>query len=352
MKVIKAPGHFITIGNESLASLCVYLAKMRHSSYYILCDENTHQHCVAELVIACPVLSQAMIIEIESGENFKSVESCMQIWQTLLENGADRKTLLINLGGGIVSDIGGFCASVFKRGIPFVNVPTSMLAMADASVGGKTGVNFHHFKNLVGTFAQPSAVFIHPQFLRTLSPRETLNGMAEIYKVALVADRDLWAHLTKAREPNPNKIIMRSVNCKNKIVKKDPHDAGLRQILNFGHTIGHAIESHALEREVTLLHGEAVVIGMIVESHLALQLTFISEKTLLEIVGVLQSKFNPEEVHVSFGALLTYMRHDKKASQGEYVFSLIDGIGSCKFNIAVSEEQIKKAFAFYKALYE
>jgi 3-dehydroquinate synthase len=288
MKVIKAPGHLITIGNESLAALCAYLEKMRHASYYIICDENTHQFCLAELVIACPVLSFAMVIEIESGEPSKSMESCVQIWETLLEDIADRNSLLINLGGGVVSDIGGFCASVYKRGIPFINVPTSMLAMADASVGGKTGVNFHHFKNLIGTFAQPTAVFVHPPFLNTLPARETLNGLAEIYKVALVADQALWVQLNKARKPDLNKIISRSVTSKNKIVKKDPHDEGLRQILNFGHTIGHAIESYALEHEVRLLHGEAVVIGMIIESHLAFQLAFISERTLSEIVGVLQ----------------------------------------------------------------
>jgi 3-dehydroquinate synthase len=226
-----------------------------------------------------------------------------------------------------------------------------MLAMADASVGGKTGVNFHHFKNLIGTFAQPTAVFVHPPFLNTLPARETLNGLAEIYKVALVADQALWVQLNKARKPDLNKIISRSVTSKNKIVKKDPHDEGLRQILNFGHTIGHAIESYALEHEVRLLHGEAVVIGMIIESHLAFQLAFISERTLSEIVGVLQGKFSLEEVHAPIGELLTYIRQDKKASQGEFIFALIDGIGSCKFNITVSEQQIKKAFAFYKALY-
>ncbi|HOZ88147.1 MAG TPA: 3-dehydroquinate synthase family protein, partial [Bacteroidia bacterium] len=195
MTLIKSGGYQITIGKKALNGLSAFLAKNRYSSFYILCDENTLQCCLPTLVISCKALAQAQVIEIESGESSKSMEFCAQVLQTLAENGADKKALLINLGGGVVSDLGGFSASVYKRGIHFINIPTTLLAMADASVGGKTGIDFAGVKNLVGTFAQPRAVFIYPDFLKTLPQRHVVNGFAEIYKIALVSDSKFWNEL-------------------------------------------------------------------------------------------------------------------------------------------------------------
>jgi 3-dehydroquinate synthase len=353
MTLIKSGGYQITIGKKALNGLSAYLAKNRYSSLYILCDENTLQCCLPTLVISCKALAQAQVIEIESGESAKSMAFCAQVLQTLAENGADKKALLINLGGGVVSDLGGFSASVYKRGLHFINVPTSLLAMADASVGGKTGVDFAGIKNLVGAFAQPQAVFIYPEFLKTLPQRHVVNGLAEIYKIALVSDLKFWNELkNQTKKPDQETLIAKSVFLKNKIVAKDPFDKGLRKILNFGHTIGHALESLLLETESELLHGEAVVQGMIIESHLSFQKKLISKADLSEICSVLLYNFKPQRLpDLPVEKIIAMMRNDKKTKAGKFNFSLPVKIGACRFDVDVSEQQVKKAFLYYQSLY-
>lgn len=351
MAVIKSNGYTVAFGADALKKLSLFLGKSSYSSYYILCDENTLQHCLPLLVTQCPKLSAAEIIEVESGEQSKALDLSANIWQTLLEQGADKSTLLINLGGGVVSDLGGFTASVYKRGIDFINVPTSLLAMADASVGGKTGIDFGGVKNSVGSFAQPKAVFVYPPFLNTLSPRHVKNGLAEIYKIALIGDRDFWEKLKSGSYEVPYKFILQSIRLKNKIVMEDPRDKGRRKVLNFGHSIGHAIESFFLDTEKELLHGEAIVTGMLVESHISFQKKLITKTTLTEIYNTLIHVFRPNPISVvDSDKLSEVLKNDKKNSKGKLLFALPSKIGSCTIDIVVNDSQVKKAFEFYNSV--
>ena len=349
MATIKSNGYSIFIGKEAFTALNSFLAKNNHSSYFILCDENTLQHCLPALITACPKLSSAEIIEIESGEASKSLDFSAHIWQTFVENKADRKSLLINLGGGVVSDLGGFTASVYKRGMDYINIPTSILAMADASVGGKTAIDFNAIKNVLGTFAQPKAVFIQPAFLISLPERHFQNGVAEIYKMALIRDKKFWESLKKGLDPGL--LISGSVKLKNDIVLKDPFDKGIRNILNFGHTLGHALETLLLGTENEVLHGEAIIIGMLLESHISFQKKMLPKKELSEIVFELGASFIlPSIKHIPFSAIIDLVKNDKKTLKNKFHFSLIDKIGSCKFDVEVTENQIKKALDYYNTL--
>ena len=266
---IQADGYSIVIAADALSIFHSYLNE--HYSgrkKIILLDENTRRHCL-------PLLEtkNAELLEIESGEKNKHIQTCTQLWKTLIDLGADRHSLLINLGGGVICDIGGFVASTFKRGIDFIHIPTTLLAQADASVGGKTGVDFANLKNQVGVFSNPKAVFVFPQFLDTLDERQLRSGFAEIIKHALIRDKTLW-HTIQSVDVNDRSgltdVISQSLQIKNDIVTDDPFEKGLRKILNFGHTIGHAVESVSLrQHKKQLLHGEAVAIGMICEAYLS-----------------------------------------------------------------------------------
>lgn len=348
MPVIKSFGYSIQTGKTVFKGLNAFL---RPSSIFVICDENTRRLCLPILFSFSKKLTKAHIIQIKSGEKSKSLGCASQIWQELIAHKADKNSLIINLGGGVISDLGGFCASLYKRGIPCINIPTTLLAMADASVGGKTAIDFNGMKNVVGNFNQPKAVFIYPPFLNTLPQRHYQNGMAEIYKMALIADKKLWNDLKNSSAKVPEKIITQSIHLKNKIVLKDPYDAGQRKALNFGHTIGHAIESLFLATHNELLHGEAIVIGMMVESHLAYQAQLLNKKDLLEIQHTLQNKFKPTvKLQLHWKWIQAQLLNDKKSENGKLLFSLINGIGSCKVNVIISQKQILKAMAFYNSL--
>ncbi len=333
-------------GHSVFRSLSSFLSNQPYSSYFILCDENTFAHCLPGLITQCPLLGQAQVIEIESGEQSKSIDFCQHIWQTLLEEKAGRHSLLINLGGGVVSDLGGFAASVYKRGIDFITIPTSLLAMADASVGGKTGIDFGGLKNSIGSFAQPKAVFVNSGFLHTLPARHYKNGLAEVYKIALVSNAAFWQELNGKPLPAEH-LIRKSIGLKNAIVQRDPFDKGLRKTLNFGHTLGHAIEALALAAGEDLLHGEAVVAGMLVESHIAWQKKLIAKKDLTAINKALQSAFQLQKIRFSTKQVVELMANDKKTSGSRILFALIDGIGSCRFDVQVSTAQLEKAILYY-----
>lgn len=350
MAVIRSNGYDVVIGKDAFKALTAFLRKQAYSSCFILCDENTLHYCLPALITSCPVLRQAEIIEIESGEAGKSLEFSAHIWQTLIENKAGRQTLLLNLGGGVVSDLGGFTASVYKRGIDFINVPTSLLAMADASVGGKTAIDFSGVKNAIGSFAQPKGVFISPRFLMSLAERHFQNGLAEVYKMALICDKKFWQTATTVG-CDAETLILKSVTLKNAIVQKDPFDKGLRNILNFGHSLGHALEALLLESKRELLHGEAVIIGMILESHISFQKRMLPRKELEEISSYFRCSFDLHPMtEISLDAILNSIGNDKKNSGSTLRFALIDKIGSCKFNIPVTEKQIGKALDYYYSL--
>jgi 3-dehydroquinate synthase len=321
----------------------------KYSSSFIICDSNTLQYCLPLLISACPLLRTAEVIELEPGEESKDLSIVGHIWQTLTEAGADKNSLVLNLGGGVISDLGGFAASVFKRGIDLINVPTTLLSMADASVGGKTGINFSGIKNHIGTIAPSRAVFICTKFLDSLPRQHLVSGFAEIIKMGLIRDKKLFGLIEQLPADGTFSdlgIIRRSVELKREIVKKDPEEKGLRKILNFGHTVGHAIESVWLEKKVPMLHGEAVAAGMAIEGYLSLIMKRISMPEFTRIMRCLTTHFTfapIEDLH-SFDK---YFKQDKKHRNKIYRLALLKGIGKCNFDVIVTGAQLKRAIQYY-----
>ena len=349
MKSIKSVGYTIYIGNQIFDQLTHFISAQHYSKYIILCDENTLTHCLPLLLQHTQQFEEAEVIEIEPGEQSKSIEIATHIWQTLLDVKADKQTLLINLGGGVVSDLGGFVASTYKRGIDYINIPTSLLAMADASVGGKTGIDFGSIKNSIGTISQPKAVFIYPDFLQTLANNHLKNGLAEVYKIALTCSAPFWKTLSAPKAAiSLEQLITKSVSLKNSIVKKDPTEKNIRKALNFGHTAGHAIEATLLGTKSTLLHGEAIIIGIIMESWLSYQKKLMTKSELTEIVSVLIARFKPKAIdkkHIA--SIIELTLQDKKNKNQQIQAALLKGIGHYQLDVAVSITHIEKAFDFY-----
>lgn len=344
-------GKYNIYTSDAFRHLAELLKKKNYSRHYILCDSNTMHNCLAILLSSVPALAKAEIIETESGEENKSLEVCAGIWQTLIEDKADRAALLINLGGGVVCDLGGFCASVYKRGIDFIHVPTTLLSMADASVGGKTGLDLLNVKNVIGTFSNPVGVFIEKIFLQTLPERHFYNGIAEIFKIALVGDRALFAYMEKEEgAADIQKLIDKSVSLKARIVKSDPFDRGPRKALNFGHTIGHALEGLALAGGGDLLHGEAIVAGMVIESHIAMQKKMLKEADFIRIVSLFLGFYGKQDFAGGLAALTPYLGNDKKNKKGEWRFVLPSGIGKARVDVPITKPLVKKALDFYSSL--
>jgi len=351
MATIKANSYNIYIGEKSFDALNTFLTKNKYSHYYILCDEHTFEFCLPTLLFHAPLLNEAEIIELESGEDKKTLETCLQVWGALTDTGADKKSLIINLGGGVISDLGGFVASTFKRGIDCINIPTTLLSMVDASVGGKTGVDFEGIKNHIGTTAEPKGIFVNPTFLETLSERQIKNGFAEIIKIALIADDVFWKTIMKlktTKEFSSEKIITKAIELKNSIVKKDLHENNLRKSLNFGHNIGHALESALIKQNKDILHGEAIAAGMIMETEIAQSLKRISVKEQKEITGYIRSIYkNIKITKDTESQLLKYILHDKKNEGDDLCFALPKGIGAYELYCGVSIDLIKKAISNY-----
>ncbi len=345
--MIQAPIIFDNVFN----ALNSFLADNDYSKKFILVDSNTHEHCLPLFLEELETLNEIEVIEVPSGEENKAIEIVIQVWESLTELGADRKSLLINLGGGVITDMGGFIASTFKRGIDFINIPTTLLSQVDASVGGKTGIDFAGLKNQIGTFSQPELTLILSEFLLTLPQRELLSGLAEMMKHGLVYDKNHWDNIRRIQDfdvQTLHKLTRDSVKIKMEIVEKDPFESGLRKILNFGHTIGHAIESHYLETEFPYLHGEAVTIGMLVESILSFENEMISSAELDEIFFNITELFPKEPINEEIiPDLLNLMKHDKKNQNDQISFSLPDGIGKCKYDILLNKNQISEGILMY-----
>lgn len=336
----------IVISDNGLEYLANFVNSRDFEGVFVLADENTAQHCV-------PLLQgfDFEAITIDAGEETKSLATCESIFDILIERGANRKSLLINVGGGVVGDMGGFCAAVFQRGIYFINVPTSLLAMVDASVGGKLGVDYKGLKNYIGLFKEPLGNFIHPPFLKTLPEREIKSGFAEMLKHSLIHNADHWDEL---QEVNPRRFkqwITTSVTIKNDIVEEDLHENGVRKLLNFGHTVGHAAESWFLENsEEQLLHGEAVALGMMVESYLS-QKNGLSEDELQTIVQRIQSFYSlPKLPENNIDDLFTLMGADKKNTQLGINFTLLEQIGEATIDNYCTTDEIREAVAWYNNL--
>lgn len=350
--IINSEGYKVYIGNiyEPLKKL---LEERNYSKKFILADTNTSEKCLPKFTEKLPELNDYDIIEIDAGEAHKNIDYCIGIWKMLLDFGAGRDSLLINLGGGMVTDMGSFAASTYKRGIDFVQVPTTLLAQVDASVGGKTGIDMDHVKNIIGTFTNPQAVYIDTDFLYTLPQRELFSGFAEMIKHGLICDSNYYFDLqTNAMGSIDNPMIFDSVNIKNKIVLEDPKEKNVRKALNFGHTIGHAVESYSLAHDKDpLLHGEAIAIGMICETWLSASKTGLEESELTDIKDFLMAYYPQRKIpEDAFSELITLMRKDKKNEQGEINFTLLEGIGKFAVNQTCTEEEIGEALQYYNSL--
>jgi 3-dehydroquinate synthase len=355
MQSIQANEYEIHFNENSYTYLVTFLADRNYSKLFVLVDTNTSSNCLPYFLAQVATEIEIEIIEIESGENHKTIETCVQLWYSLTELGGDRKSLLINLGGGVISDIGGFVASTFKRGIDFINVPTTLLGMVDASIGGKNGVDLDHLKNQIGVINSPKAVLIDTEFLSTLAQNEMRSGLAEMLKHGLIFDKEYWTKfcdLGQLTSDDLDELIYESVSIKNTIVSQDPTENGIRKALNFGHTLGHAIESYFLENESkkNLLHGEAIAMGMILESYLSMEKKMISKTEYLEIKSVIRSTFDLIELEEKdINPILELMLHDKKNEYGKVQFALLDGIGKISVNQHADNQMILNAFEDYKS---
>ena len=355
MQSIQANGYPIVFGENGYEFLNNFIVENNYSSIFILSDTKTNEFCLTHFLPLLATDKTIEIIEIEPGESEKNITTCVEIWSILTDLGADRKSLLINVGGGVITDIGGFVASTFKRGIDFIHIPTSLLAMVDASVGGKNGVDLGSLKNQIGVINVPKLVVIDTEYLATLPQNEMRSGLAEMLKHGLIFDAQYWNEFKELNSidfADFDALIYRSIEIKNDIVLQDPTENGIRKALNFGHTLGHAIESYFLENEnkKTLLHGEAIAVGMILESYISWQKKFISAAEYIEIKNTITAVFETivfEENDLN--PILDLLIHDKKNEYGKIQFALLDGIGKIKINQEVENELIIKSFADYKS---
>lgn len=348
MATIKSTSYNIYIGDKSFDALNTFIKKQAYTKYVIICDENSFTHCLPSLLFHCPELNEAEIVELESGEENKTLETCSQVWGALTDIGADKKSLIINLGGGVITDLGGFVASTYKRGVHFVNIPTTLLSMVDASVGGKTGVDFNGIKNHIGTITEPKAIFVNPVFLESLPERQIKNGYAEIVKIALIADAEFWKTLKKEKQFYSEEIITKAIGLKNTVVKKDLHENDIRKSLNFGHTIGHALESSLIKLNKDILHGEAVAAGMVMESIVAHGAKHITKKECDDICNYLNSIYPKIKINAETKALmLKYIQHDKKNEGDTLGFALPKTIGHYEMNYSITAKDVEKVIELY-----
>lgn len=355
MQPIQANNYPIYFNEKGYEALNKFLKESSYSKLFIIVDNNTEAFCLSKFLPYLATDLHIEIVEFEAGEPNKNIETCVEIWNVLTELGADRKSLVINLGGGVVTDLGGFVSSTFKRGMDFIHIPTTLLSMVDASVGGKTGVDLGNLKNQIGVINVPKMVLIDTQYLETLSKQEMRSGLAEMLKHGLIYDKKYWEKFLDLKAvdfADFDELIYRSVEIKNEIVMQDPTEKNIRKALNFGHTLGHAIESYFLENEnkKTLLHGEAIAIGMILESFISLEKNLINPEEYRQIKTTLKSIYDDvvfEESDIE--PITELLIHDKKNEYGNIQFALIEGIGKIIINQSVENELILKAFQDYKS---
>lgn len=348
MSIINTTDYNIFIENKFEDELISIINNGKFSKIFILCDTNTSNFCLPQIK---KIIPNSKEIIINCGEEYKTLETCSNVWEFLTSENADRKSLMINLGGGVVTDMGGFISSLYKRGISFINIPTTLLSQVDASVGGKLGIDFKGFKNQIGLFGYSLAVFIVPDFLKTLDQRQLISGYAEVIKHGLIYNKDYWNNISSKSifEHDITSLIQTSIEIKNDVVTQDPLEKGLRKILNFGHTIGHAIESYSLANDTNpLLHGESIAIGMICESYLSFKINSLSENELNSITKYIKKTFKPYNLkNIDFNDLFELMKNDKKNNEDKISFSLLNQIGSCNYDSYVTKNQIFDSLNYY-----
>jgi 3-dehydroquinate synthase len=352
---IQAENYRIELGSLQESSFEDFMnVNYLNSRKIILVDENTNEHCLEYLLTSFSFLSNAEVIVLPEGEENKVMDICFQVWETWSEYGFDRKDVLINLGGGVISDMGGFIASLYKRGIDFINIPTTLLAMVDASIGGKTGVDLGSYKNQIGVFANPKAVFIDPGFIHTLPEGEIYNGFAEMLKHGLALDENHWSEIISmsnlVEEINEEHIYV-SLLLKNAIVLEDPFESDLRKKLNFGHTIGHALEGYFLEKD-PISHGYAVALGILAESYISFQRNYLTLSEFKQIEEVLVTHYYPIDLsNENVNEIYQLMLNDKKNFNGEIKCVLLIAIGQSVINKTLEQSEIINALEYLNRLY-
>ncbi|MDR0228535.1 MAG: 3-dehydroquinate synthase [Flavobacteriaceae bacterium] len=350
MNKIEATGYDVLLGLEAYNVLGTYLNEKAYTNIIILTDSNCNELCMPHFLAHLPTEIPFEIIEIEAGEVFKDLETCAGVLQSMAELGADRNSVVITVGGGVLSDLGGFVASIYMRGIDCIYVPTTLLAMVDASVGGKTGVDLGGIKNAVGTFVMPKMVVIDVSYLETLPAREIKAGYAEMLKHGLIYDRSYFEHLKDISQidfSDLETLVYHSIIIKNEIVNEDPKEAGQRKVLNFGHTVGHAIESYFLhtQPENALLHGEAVAFGMVIEAYLSMKLVNMSMQEFEDIRNTITMIYGELQLTENMVLdIVDWMRFDKKNAKGEIRMVLLTSIGAAIYDIVVSKDLIISGF--------
>lgn len=329
------------------------ISECEHDRIFVLTDETTQQLCWPKIKNFKALKNSTPII-IKATDTHKNLDTLSQVWQALSNGGATRHSLMINLGGGMVTDLGGFAASTFKRGIDFINIPTTLLAMVDASVGGKTGINFGGLKNEIGVFSDSRVVIINTQFLDTLDHDNICSGYAEMLKHGLISDERTWAELVTFDLDNPDlnqlqRMVAESIKVKERIVEADPHEHGIRKALNLGHTMGHAFESFAMRRGTPILHGYAVAYGLISELYMSARKTAFPTDRMHQTVRFIRENYGTLNITCDdYPTLIELMHHDKKNTSGIINFTLLGNVGDIRINQTANEEEIKEALDFFR----
>ena len=344
----------IIISEDLRHSLTKAIDEVSHDLLFVLCDETTERLCLP-VISDFECMKGVLHITIPATDSHKTLESLSHVWSELQRMGATRHSLMVNLGGGMVTDLGGFAASTFKRGIPYINIPTTLLSMVDASVGGKTGINFGGLKNEIGVFNNARSVILDTIFLRTMDYENILSGYAEMLKHSLINNETMWAELLnfhiEMRDESLEtlrQMVNESVAVKQRIVMEDPTEHGIRKALNLGHTAGHAFESLALERK-PVLHGYAVAWGMIVELYLCCVKTGFPQDKMRQTVAFIKENYGRMPITCDdYPHLIELMHHDKKNQGNAINFTLLGSIGDIRINQTASEEEIKEALDFYR----
>ena len=342
----------VVISNQLDRTLAEAIAECEHDKVFVLADETTAKCCLP-VIEKFDGMAEAKRIVIKATDTHKNLDSLSHVWQALSEGGATRHTLLINIGGGMVTDLGGFAASTFKRGINYINIPTTLLSMVDASVGGKTGINFLGLKNEIGVFNNAKSVILDTEFLKTLDTENLLSGYAEMLKHGLIKDTKMLGELLSFDIEKPDlaqlqRMVAESVAVKQHIVTEDPTEKGIRKALNLGHTAGHAFESFAL-KHTPVLHGYAVAWGLIVELYLsAIKTGFPTDKMRQTVRFILDHYGKMNITCDDYPTLLELMTHDKKNIAGIINFTLLGGVGDILIDQTATKEEIYEAFDFYR----
>jgi 3-dehydroquinate synthase len=340
----------ILFSNQPGPDLQKFLERKKYSKLAVLTDDHTLSYCYPEIATHLPA---HFTIEVKSGEEQKNLDTCVFIWQQLTQQALDRHAAVIVLGGGVLGDMGGFCAATYKRGIDFILIPTTLLSQVDASIGGKLGVDFDHYKNHIGVFQMPALTLLYSGFLTTLPYAELRSGFAEVIKHCLISDRSMWKNIIQhsLAEQDWTTLVKHSVAFKARITTEDPKEQGLRKILNAGHTIGHAVESFMLAEGKRILHGEAIAIGLIAESFIARHRGLLTSQELEEIKEYLitiYGKVSMSQQEIEEASLLTLQ--DKKNKDNRILCVLLNGIGSSRWDEAITIEEVKQGLEFYQSL--